>query len=162
MSRAHLLLLLFLSGIVLSGIVAAAQTASDLAARYGDPDVERFRVRPGATLMARYAGDRTACEMVIEPMRSIVPHDQPAKYMRPEVMTEIIDEVLPEADRGKLLLGVVTKAGCNDLETDDYENVTINRFRHRCLLPNPEIEGAARITRKSPSCGRPDSILPPF
>ena len=112
--------------------------------------------------MARYAEDRTACEMLIEPIRSIIPHDEPAKYMRPEVMSEIIDEVLPEADRGKMLLGVVTKAGCNDLETDDYENVTIHRFRHRCLLPNPEIEGAARITRKSPSCGATRAILPPF
>ena len=76
-------------------------------------------------------------------------------------MTEIIDEVLPEPDRGKLLLGVVTKAGCNDLETDDYENVTIHRFRHRCLLLNTEIEGAARITRNSPSCGATRSVLPP-
>jgi hypothetical protein len=82
--------------------------------------------------------------------------------MRPEVMTEIIDEVLPEADRGKLLLGAVTKAGCNDLETEAYGNVTIHRFRHRCLLPNPEIEGGARITRKSLSCRRPDRVLPLF
>ena len=55
MSGAHLLLFL-----LSSGMVTAAQTASDLTARYGDPDVERFRVRPGVTLMARYAGDRTA------------------------------------------------------------------------------------------------------
>jgi hypothetical protein len=107
MSRTHLLLF-----VLLTGLVAGAQTASDLTARYGDPDVERFRVRPGITLMARYAGDRTVCEMLIEPIHSIIPHDEPTKYMRPEVMTEIIDEVLPEADRGKLLLGVVTKAGC--------------------------------------------------
>ena len=155
MSRTHLLLFVFLSG-----IVAAAQTAGDLTARYGDPDVERFRVRPGITLMGRYAEDRTVCEMLIEPIRSIIPHDEPAKYMRPEVMTEIIDEVLPEADRGKLLLGVVTKSGCNDLETRDYENVTIHRFRHRCLLPNPEIEGAATITRKSAVCAV-TRIIPP-
>jgi hypothetical protein len=55
-----------------SAIVAPAQTASELTARYGDPDVERFLVCPGITLMARYAGDRTACEMVIGPIRSII------------------------------------------------------------------------------------------
>jgi hypothetical protein len=49
--------------------------------------------------------------MLIAPMRSIVPPDQPAKHLRPEVMTEMIDEVLPEGDRGKLLPGVVSKAG---------------------------------------------------
>jgi hypothetical protein len=69
--------------------------------------------------------DRTACEMLIEPIRSIIPRDKPVTYLRPEIMTEIMEEVLPGADRGKLLVGVVTKAGCNDLETDDYVNVTI-------------------------------------
>jgi len=137
MPPTHLLLFL-----VLSAIIAPAQTASELTVRYGDPDVERFRVRPGITLMARYAGDRTACEI-----------------MRPEVMTEIIEEVLPEASRGKLLLGVITKSGCNDLETEDYENVTIHRFRHRCRLPDPEIEGQATITRKNTSCTVPSGKL---
>jgi hypothetical protein len=98
--------------------------------------------------------------MLIEPIRSIVPNDEPAKYMRREVMTEIIDEVLPEADRGPLLLHFVTKSGCNDFETGDYENVAIYRFRHRCLLPNPEIEGAARIIRKGPPCGPNQSHFP--
>jgi hypothetical protein len=156
MSRSHLLLFLFLPG-----MVAAAQSASDRAARYGDPDVERPFIRLGVTLTVRYAADRTACEMLIEPIRSIFPNHETAKYTRPEVMTEIIDEVLPEADRGKLLFAAVTKAGCNDYEISDYENVKIARFRHRCLLPNPEIEGAARITRKSPSCGATKVILPP-
>ena len=154
MPRFHLLLFL-----VLSAMVATAQTAGELTARYGDPDVERFLVRPGITLMAKYASDRTACEMVIEPLRSIIPRNESDMYMRPEVMTEIIDEVLPEASRGKLLLGLVTKSGCNDLETEDYENVTIHRFRHRCNLPNPEIEGAATITRKNTSCTVPSGKL---
>ena len=154
MPRFHLLLFL-----VLSAMVATAQTAGELTARYGDPDVERFLVRPGITLMAKYASDRTACEMVIEPLRSIIPRNESDMYMRPEVMTEIIDEVLPKASRGKLLLGLVTKSGCNDLETEDYENVTIHRFRHRCNLANPEIEGAATITRKNTSCTVPSGKL---
>ena len=154
MPRTHLLLFL-----VLSAIVAPAQTASELTARYGDPDVERFVVRPGITLMARYTGDRTACEVVIEPLRSIISRNESDMYMRPEVMTEIIGEVLPEASRGKLLLGIVTKSGCNDLETEDYENVTIHRFRHRCVLPNPEIEGRATITWKNTSCSVPSGKL---
>lgn len=109
--------------------------------------------------MARYADDRSACEIVIEPIRSIIPRNESDMYMRPELMTEIIDEVLPEASRGKLLFGVVTKSGCNDLETEDYENVTIHRFRHRCALPNPEIEGRATITRKNTSCSVPSGKL---
>jgi hypothetical protein len=153
MPRIHLLLFLVLSAI------APAQTASELTARYGDPDVERFLVRPGVTLMARYTSDRTACEMLIEPLRSIIPRNESAIYMRPEVMTEIIDEVLPEAIRGKLLHSFVTKSGCNDFETKEYENVTINRFRHNCDLPNPEIEGQATITWKNTSCTVPSGKL---
>jgi hypothetical protein len=135
-----------------SGDVSIAQTAIDLHNRYGAPDAQRYVVRPGITLMVSYGSDQSACEMVIERTRSIIPRDEAENYVRPEVMTEIINEVLPEADRGKLLLGVVTKSGCNDLETMDYENVTIHRFRHRCRLPNPEIEGEATITRKNSSC----------
>jgi hypothetical protein len=68
-------------------------------------------------------------------------------------MTEILYEVPPEADRGKLLLDTITKSGCNDFEITDYQNVTVSRSRHKCRLPNPEIEGAATVTRKNSSCG---------
>jgi len=136
-------------------------TADDLHARYGDSVAQRFKIRPDITLTANCGQDQSACEISIGRTRSIIPRDEPTKYMRPEVMTEIIDEVLPEADRGKLLLGVVTKSGCNDLETRDYENVTIHRFRHRCILPNPEIEGTATFTRKSAVCAATRAIAPP-
>ena len=66
MLRTVLTLLFFLFA-----IIATAQTPSDLAARYGDPDAEQFVVRPGIMVMARYAEDRTACEMLIEPKHSI-------------------------------------------------------------------------------------------
>lgn len=154
MSRTVLLLFL-----VLPAVVATAQSTSELKARYGDPDVERFLVRPGVTLMVRYADDRSACEMLIAPMRSIIPRNEAATYMRLEVMTGIIDEVLPEANRGKLLRSFVTKSGCNEIEVKEYENITITRFRHKCDLPNPEIEGEATVTRKNSSCAVPSGKL---
>jgi hypothetical protein len=127
--------------------------ATDLHSLYGDPGVERFVVRPGITLMATYGADYAACRMEVGPTLSIIPRNELAQYMRPEDVSEIIDEVLPEANRGELLLGVVTKSGCNDYETMDYQNVAVSRFRHRCNLPKSEIETAATITRKSPACG---------
>ena len=138
-------------------VPAIELNAADLHARYGEPDVERFIVgpivRPNVTLMVAYGTDRAACQMVVERMRSIIPHDEPAEYMRPEVVTEIIDVVLPEADRGSLLLRTVTKSGCNEIENADYQNVTVSRFRHKCNLPNPGIEEEATVTRKNPACG---------
>jgi hypothetical protein len=70
-------------------------------------------------------------------------------------MTEIIDEVLPEANRGKLLRSYVMKSGCNEIDFKEYENITITRVRHKCDLPNPEIEGQAMIERRSSSCAAP-------
>ena len=138
-------------------VPAIELNAADLHARYGEPDVERFIVgpivRPNVTLMVAYGTDRAACQMVVERMRSIIPHDEPAEYMRPEVVTEIIDVVLPEADRGSLLLRTVTKSGCNEIENADYQNVTVSRFRHKCNLPNPGIEVEATVTLKNAVCG---------
>jgi hypothetical protein len=128
---------------------------TDLHSRYGDPVVEKFVVRPGITLIATYGTDRAACRMVIEPRRSIIPRVVLTKYMQPEVVTQIIDELLPEADRGELLRSLVTKSGCNDFELMDYQNVTVSRSSHTCDLPKPEIETEeeATVTRKNPACG---------
>ena len=128
-------------------------TASDLTARYGEPVARRFKVRPDIRLAVTYGEDKAACEASLGPMRSIIPRDEPTKYVRPEIATEIIDEVLPEADRGTLLSDVVGKSSCKDLQTQDYANVTIQRFRDNCRLPKPEIEGMATIKFKNPSCG---------
>lgn len=134
-----------------AAVAAPAQTAGRLAAQYGEPDAERFLARPGITLMARYGEDRTACEIVIEPIHSIIPQTEPDKYMEPEVVEQIVNEILPEADRGKLQSSSMTKTGCNDIETKDYENLTIVRVRH-CGLPTAQIERTAKISYKRPSC----------
>ena len=42
-------------------------TAVDLHARYGDPNVERFLVRPGIKLLVPYSLQRRVCEMIVEP-----------------------------------------------------------------------------------------------
>lgn len=127
-------------------------SAADLHNRYGDPDVQRFPVRSGVTLSVTYGQNRAVCELVVEPTPSKIPREEPVKYMRPELMTEIIDENVPEANRGRLLLNLVSKDGCNEDETADYENVKIERFRQRCGLPNPEIESPTTITLKTQSC----------
>jgi hypothetical protein len=126
--------------------------ASDLQTRYGEPETRRFVVRPNITLTVSYGGDQAACRIVVDPTRSIIPRDETVQYMRPEEVTEIINEVLPEADRGELLNHSVTKSGCNDYEIIHYQNFTFLRFRHTCDLPKPEVEGMATITRKNPAC----------
>jgi hypothetical protein len=133
-------------------VPAIALTATDLRTRYGDSRAQRFMVRPGITLMVTYGTDQAACRMVLGPTRSILPSEEPVLYMRSEDVTDIINDVLTDVDRGEQLRRVVTRSGCNDYEIIDYENVTVSRFSHRCDLPQPQMEGEATVMRKNPAC----------
>ena len=84
-------------------IFAAAQTGSDFTARYGYPDAERFVVRPGIVMTAKYAEDRTTCEMLIEPEPSVRQPDDKDQSMAVGTVSKIIDELIPVSERGILL-----------------------------------------------------------
>jgi hypothetical protein len=126
--------------------------ALDLQIRYGDPDVQRFAVRSAVSLMVEYGPERTACRMLLEPEVSILRKNEPAKYLRPELVTEILEEIIPESDRGAETSHSITKSGCNEIDIAEYLHVTIVRFRHNCQLPDPETEGRATTTRKDAAC----------
>ena len=96
----HAVLRLF---VFLFALDAVAQTANDFSARYGYPNAERFIVRPGITMMASYAEDRSACEMFIEPKLSTQQRDDKEHSLAAGTVSEIIDELVPERERGILL-----------------------------------------------------------
>ena len=135
-----------------NGNVAIPLKAIDLQSRYGEPDVQRFAVRPAVGLTVEYGPERAACRMLLEPKGAILTSDKPAKYMRPDVVTEILNEAIPESNRGTEISRTITKSGCNEFEIAEYLHVTIMRSRHNCQLPNPETEGRAAITRKDAGC----------
>ena len=135
-----------------NGIVAIPLKAIDLQSRYGEPDVQQFTVRPAISLTVEYGPERTACRMLLEPKGSILTSNKPAEYMRPDVVTEILDEAVPESDRGTEISHTITKSGCNEFEIAEYLHVTIMRSRHNCQLSDPETEGTATIIRKDAAC----------
>jgi hypothetical protein len=137
--------------LLLMTTAAVAQTASDLYARYGDPDVERFVVRPGITLMASYAEDRSACEMVTEPKHSIQQSDDKEQSMAAKTVTEIIDELIPKPERGILLDHIIENMGAGELQVAAYQNVTISRYFVRYLPANQD-EKSATVVRKDGLC----------
>ena len=145
-SRAHLLLFLFLSG-----VVATAQTASDLAARYGNPDAEQFTARSGITLMARYAEDRAACEILIEPEQSIQQPADKELSMPTDTVSTIIDELIPVSERGILLSHSIEFTGAPEYDTAEYKNVKISRYYLR-NLPADHDEKSASVVRKDGPC----------
>jgi hypothetical protein len=120
------LLLLFLP----FAIVAAAQTASDFATRYGDPDVERFVIRPRITFMVAYGPDRTACEMIVQPKRPILKNDNESELIAREMVPEVLDELLPESAKESLLTNIEQVVGCDVQVLTTLYNVTINDASH--------------------------------
>jgi hypothetical protein len=133
-------------------IVAPAQNATKFTARYGYPDAERFVVRPGITLLASYAEDRSACEMVIEPKHSVLrQRDDKEQSMVTDTVAKIIDELIPKSERGILLNHIIENLGAAEFHVAEYQNVTISQYFVR-YLPANEDEKSATIVRKDTIC----------
>lgn len=129
---------------------SASQKSSELRSRYGQPNAERFRVRPGIRLAVEYGSDGLACEMKIEP------DETPLLFKTAE---EILDEAIPPSGRGKLVNGGETRGGWGMIEWREYENVTIGLSGTVCppLLPNDcrEQVQSAGATFKRATCQKP-------
>jgi hypothetical protein len=74
-----------------------AQTPQTLRDRYGGPDIERFTAAHDIGLTVQYGSDGVACQIVIERKQN----KQVLNYMEPEAVSEIIDELVPSASRGR-------------------------------------------------------------
>jgi len=139
--------------LVVAVSVAVAQTPEDLRRRYGDPEVERFKARPGIGLTVEYGSDRLACQILIQPPEHILSsQEQEARFMASETVTDILDEVVPLATRGKKNYEFHKVSGCNAFDGTEYENVRITRSIHTCLPLKPEREVRATVIFKRDTC----------
>jgi hypothetical protein len=137
---------------VVAGGLAVAQTPQELRSRYGEPEVERFRPRPGVGLTVEYGSDRLACRILIEPPQQLLSHDEEARFMSSETVTGILEEVVPVATRGKETRRVHSVSGCNEFDVTEYENLSIARSTHNCLPLKPERETRATVIFKRDIC----------
>lgn len=121
-------LLVQLMAVMISIILPSAlQTSQELRHKYGLPDAERYMVRPGIGMTVAFAKDGQPCEMVIEPRHTLLSNDTPSKLMSSDEIDEILNEILPSSQRGKLLQDITFTSSCNAIRHIDYEKVTINR-----------------------------------
>jgi hypothetical protein len=97
--------------------VTTAQTASELRAKYGEPQmsqvannhsvVERYLVRPNILMTIRYTKHGLPCEAVIEPVPDSTPregrvaHAAEGDYMATAEVIKLINELVPIEKRGK-------------------------------------------------------------
>jgi hypothetical protein len=78
--------------------------------------------------------------------------------MARSTVTRIIDELLPQSERGVLLNHLTEDVGASELQTFEYENVVINRYFVRYLRTNHDARSAT-VVRKDLTCrGNPSNL----
>jgi hypothetical protein len=139
--------------LVAAGAVALAQTPQDLRNRYGEPEVERFAVRPGIGLTVQYGSDHLACQILIEPEQPIIAgQESETRFMSSETVTNILNEIVPLDTRGTEVNQVHMVSGCNQFDITEYQALSITRSTHNCVPLQPERESRATVIYKRDGC----------
>jgi hypothetical protein len=110
-----------------------APSSPELHNRYGLSDLERFTARPGITAAVQYGADHLACQIKIEPFKTIVGEDaQPSPLISSQEVSELFEELVPRATRGKEIGNGSFKSSCAMENINEFENVTILRGGTAC------------------------------
>jgi hypothetical protein len=134
---------------------ASAPSAQGLRKLYGEPTMERFAVRSGITLAVQYGPDRTACELLIAPVQSLLELQEPIPpSMSSRDVSDVLQEMIPVATRGKQINSTTIQAGGNALLKTDYENVSIERIcsLQSCVSSNENQDVRTLVVFKRDAC----------
>jgi hypothetical protein len=120
--------------LLLTAGAVVAQTSAELKSKYGPP-VEAFVIRPGLLMAARYARDGRVCEMYVIEARTPGSHIGRRTPLTPETAPALIEELVPETERGGKLPWPASSQGTTIQISYRYENVTSEFVQ--TFLPNP-------------------------
>jgi len=152
MSGAHCFTLLSLLLVVVRPM--AAQSRSDLAAKYGQPKGDQYEISPGMTLTATYGKDRRACRLVAEGQQSAPLKLSPAAegtHVGAAFVENFLRDWVPSRVRKGTAARSLWQSGCATFYSEDYENVRIIRLTTEC----PSRSGAflsLSVQWKRPAC----------
>jgi hypothetical protein len=138
--------------VTLAVVAIGPQTSNEYHARFGNPDVERFVVRPDLNLTAEYGSDGLACRIRIERL----PDQINGKFNQPpaptEEVTTVLDEVVPPEVRGKLVgSGEQISGRCHGAAPPtEYEKAEIRLYYGLCDKV-PTVHGV-EVYFKRPVC----------
>jgi hypothetical protein len=138
--------------VLLAAYLANPQSSSELRSRYGEPDIERFIVRPGIALTVEYGSDGLACEMLIEPPLPLFHGNEQTPYMSSDAVTSVLDDVVPVGMRGQEIGNSISEMGRNRHELTQYENVSIGRSTDTGVPLVAEREMRATVIFKPDIC----------
>jgi hypothetical protein len=102
--------------------------------------------------MVAYGTDQAACQLLIESQQPLVHRQQARKHMPPELVDDIIDEIVPPAVKGRDMDSLLQQAGCGRSDVYSYENVTISRSSDCCFPLKPERDESVTIRFKRQAC----------
>ena len=129
-----------------------AQSSRDLRSRFGEPDVERYTATNNIGLTVEYGSDGLACQIVMERKQALLHGNQEQQYMPPEVVSALIDEIVPPGSRGHHINTLLESMGCAEERVDEYENVWIGRYTDTCIPLKPERDTTATVAFKRHVC----------
>ena len=134
---------------------ASAPSAQGLRKLFGEPTMERFAVRSGITVTVAYGPDRTACQLLIAPVQSLLELQEPIPpSMSSRDVSDLLQEVIPVATRGKQIDSTTVQVGGNALLKTNYENVSIERIcsSQSCVSANDNQDVRTLVAFKRGTC----------
>jgi hypothetical protein len=135
-------------------VMLLTQSSQEFHSRYGEPDVERFQVRPGISLTVQYGSDHQACEIIIGPPEPLIHQVQQTQFISSDAVAEILEEVAPIAMRGAVISRGSFQSSCAVSSVTEYENVTVARGMSGCSTSSPDHDSSTQIIFKRDTCPR--------
>jgi hypothetical protein len=144
--------ILVLSFAVVAASFALTPSSQDLRNRYGEPDMERFIVRPGIGLTVEYGSDHLACQALIEPPQPLVHQEEQPPLMSSDGVSEVLEQIAPTTMRGNEIFNAFSVSGCNESRITDYDSLTIMRATHTCDASSHDQDVRTTIKFKRDLC----------
>ena len=142
--------------LVAVGGLVPVQSSQELQTRYGEPDLERFTVRPGISLTVQFGSDHVACQALLEPPQPLIHQEwnppSPMTLMSTEGVSEVLEEFIPRATRGNHISDSSFQSGCGAGFISEYENVSIMRASYECGPYRPDRDTRTSVIFKRDIC----------
>ena len=140
------------------GAVSLGQTSTDLSAKYRQ--ITSYRLRPTALMTPRFAANGQVCEMVIERQQSTDTGIVFATSFSEEEIRQFVDELAPQAERGRDLTKHLNETvdGVFITTEYDYENVVVRVYG--LTRPAPAGDKVMIITWPKRACTAEQRNLP--
>jgi hypothetical protein len=132
--------------------VAGGQTSGDLRSKYRQ--VTSYELRPGVVMNPKYAADGQVCEMVLEKRQTTDAGMVFGVSFSKKEVKELVDELVPEAERGRDLTRPLNTTVDGGFITTEYtyENVLVRVYG--ITRPEPGGDMIVTITWRKRACSQ--------